>query len=385
MIPAARPHGGHGRVTLADIAAAAGVSVPTVSKVVHGRGSIAPDTRSRVEAALTRTRYAAPRRRDRSGLISLVLTHLSPWSAEIIRGAEEAAFAGDCRIVVSVVADAQASDEWLIRACTSRADGVILALNDLPTAHHAHLAELHVPVVIIDSVGRPVPHVPSIGAANRTGGFIAGSHLTELGHRRIGTITGRPTLPCSRARLDGYRAALDRAGIRVDPALIRCGYFRFEAALRAATEMLTLDNPPTAIFAGSDLQAMGVYEAARRHHLRIPDDLSVVGFDDLEMSSWAPPPLTTVAQPLAQMATRATRMLLNFRDGTADMCGSHVELSTPLVGRASTSPPAAAYRKRRTALVPEPVPRTRSGRNVTCPVPSCRSRVTALSTPRAAR
>ncbi len=349
MIPAAGPATSPGRVTLADVAAAAGVSVPTVSKVVHGRGDVAAATRSRVEALLAEYRYAAPRRRDRPGLIDLVFTDLSPWSVEIIRGAEEAAFAEGCRIVVSVVAGARASDQWLARVSTSRTDGVILVLTDLPAEHRARLAALHVPVVIVDPVGQPDPRIPSIGAANWAGAISASDHLIELGHRRIGTITGRPALPCSQARLDGYRAALDHAGIPLDPALIYSGDFRFEAALKAATDMLALDDPPTAIFAGSDIQAMGVYEAARRHHLHIPEDLSVVGFDDLEMSSWVSPPLTTVVQPLAQMAAQATRMVLAFLDGTADMSSNRVELRTSLVIRASTSPPGARSHKRRTA------------------------------------
>src|SRR6185437_16139798 len=108
------------------------------------------------------------------------------------------------------------------------------------------------------------------------------------------------------------------------------GDFRFEAALDAATDMLALDEPPTAIFAGSDIQAMGVYEAARRHHLQIPDDLSVVGFDDLEMSSWVSPPLTTVVQPLAQMASLATRTLVDMLNGRADAASTRVELTTSL-------------------------------------------------------
>jgi len=311
--------------------------------VVHGRGDVAVGTRSRVEALLAEYKYAAPRRRDRPGLIDLVFTDLSPWAVEIIRGAEEAAFNEGCRIAVSVVAGETASGEWLARLSAGRAtDGVILVLTDLPPAHRARLAALHVPVVIVDPVGQPDPRIPSIGAANWAGGFSASEHLIELGHRRIGTITGRPSLPCSQARLDGYRAALEQAGIPLDPALVYSGDFRFEAALDAATDMLALDDPPTAIFAGSDIQAMGVYEAARRHQLRIPDDLSVVGFDDLEMSSWVSPPLTTVIQPLAQMAAQATRMVLAIAEGTADRFSNRVELRTCLVIRASTAPPGAA-------------------------------------------
>jgi len=191
-------------------------------------------------------------------------------------------------------------------------------------------------VVIVDPVGQPDPRIPSIGAANWAGGLMATEHLIELGHRRIGTITGRPSLLCSQARVHGYRAGLEHAGIEVDPALIRMGDFQFDSALAAATSMLSRPGRPTAIFAGNDFEAMGVYEAARLHHLKIPDDLSVVGFDDLEMSAWVSPPLTTVAQPLAQMAATATRMVLLPAPGEG---GNRMELATSLVVRSSTAPP----------------------------------------------
>ncbi len=198
---------------------------------------------------------------------------------------------------------------------------------------------MHMPVVIVDPVGQPDPRIPSIGATNWAGGLMATEHLIEIGHRRIGTITGRPSLLCSQARLDGYRAALERAGIPADPALVYSGDFLFHGALVAATGMLDLADPPTAIFAGSDMQAMGVYEAARQHRRRIPDDLSVVGFDDLPMSGWVSPPLTTIIQPLAQMAAMATRTVLALLDGRADTSSNRVELTTSLVVRASTAPP----------------------------------------------
>jgi LacI family transcriptional regulator len=333
------PKGNRGRVTLAEIAAAAGVSVPTVSKVLHGHADIAATTRSRVEALLADYKYAAPRRAGRPCLIDLVFADLSPWAVEIIRGAQEAAAAAGCRVAVSVVSGEPDTQEWLARLSTSRTDGVILVLTELSPAYRARLAAMQLPVVIVDPVGQPDPRIPSIGAANWAGGLIATEHLIEIGHRRIATITGRPSLLCSQARLDGYRAALERAGIPADPALVYSGDFHFEAALAAATDMLELADPPTAIFAGSDMQAMGVYEAARLHNMRIPDDLSVVGFDDLPMSGWVSPPLTTIVQPLAQMAAMATRTVLALLDGSMDTSNNRVELTTSLVIRSSTAPP----------------------------------------------
>ncbi len=322
------------RVTLADVAAAAGVSVPTVSKVVRGRADVAAATRSRVEALLAEFNYATPRR---PGLINLVFAdELNPWAVEIISGAEKEAFAGGHRVAVSVLDGEASASQWLARLSASRVDGVILVLTELSAAHRRQLATLHVPVVIVGPVGQPDPRIPSVGAANWAGGLLATEHLLELGHRRIGTVTGRPSLLCSQARVDGYRAALEHAGRPADPALIRTGDFTFDTALTAAGRMLSLADPPTAIFAGNDIEAMGVYEAARRHQLRIPHDLSVVGFDDLPMSGWVSPPLTTVAQPLAQMAAMATRLLLRT---AADEPSKRIELATSLVVRSSTAPP----------------------------------------------
>jgi len=191
----------------------------------------------------------------------------------------------------------------------------------------------------VDPVGQPDPEVLSIGAANWAGGMAATEHLLELGHQRIGTITGSPTVLCSQARLDGYRAALERAGIAVDPGLIATGDFHYASALAAASAMLARPDRPTAIFAASDVQAMGVYEAARQLGLKLPADLSVVGFDDVALAQWASPPLTTVRQPLAEMAAMATRTLL----GT-DPAGfqNRVELATSLVVRSSTTAPTGS-------------------------------------------
>lgn len=326
------------KVRLAEVAAAAGVSVPTVSKVVHGRTDVAADTRSLVEAALAECRYAAPRRTVQGpGLIDLVFTGpLNPWAIEIINGAVKAAAAAGHRITVSILDGEAASDEWLARASASRTNGIILGLAELPSAYRTRLAALNVPMVIVDPVGQPDPHVPSVGAANWAGGYTATEYLIKLGHRRIGTITGRPALPCSQARVHGYRAALEHAGLSADATLVCIGDFTYEAALTAATRMLGLANPPTAIFAGNDFEAMGVYEAARRRGLRIPEDLSVVGFDDLQMSAWVAPPLTTVAQPLAEMAATAVEMVLR---SAPDEVGNRVELATSLVIRSSTAPP----------------------------------------------
>lgn len=335
--------------TMAEVAAAAGVSIPTVSKVLNGRADVAPQTRERVGRLLNELGYVPqPRLRRRAGVIDLVLTEFSEWATEVVRGAEEAALASGSRIAVTALRGEVAEQLWWRSLVASRTDGVVLALADLAPLRRDHLAALRVPIVVIEPASAPDPRVSSVSAANWAGGLRATEYLLELGHRRIGTITGRRGLECSRARLDGYTTALRRAGIAVDPALVAVGDFHYQSALDAAAAILSLADPPTAIFAASDVQAMGVYEAARRRGLRIPEDLSVVGFDDVPMAALACPPLTTLHQPLAEMAALAVRRLVG--DGAAPL-SRRVELDTNLVVRASTAPPparAAAAEQRRT-------------------------------------
>lgn len=185
--------------------------------------------------------------------------------------------------------------------------------------------------------------MPAIGATNWQGGLAATRHLLELGHRRIGVIGGPDGIMCSRARIDGYRAALETAGIRYDPALIRGGDFHHEAYYTKGLELLRLPDRPTAVFTGNDLQALGLYEAARELGLRIPRDLSVVGFDDLPLARWISPPLTTVRQPLTEMAEAAARLVLDLSRGRQPST-LRVDLATRLVERASSAAPPCGRR-----------------------------------------
>jgi LacI family transcriptional regulator len=166
----------------------------------------------------------------------------------------------------------------------------------------------------------------------------ATEHLLALGHRRIGFIEGPSRLLCSRARLDGYRAALEAAGVGVDRQLVREGDFYHESGFAGGAALLDLADPPTAIFASSDQMAFGVYEAVRRRGLRVPDDVSVVGFDDLPEVRWSSPPLTTVRQPLTEMGRLAARTVLRLAEGEG-VESAGVELATDLVVRESTARP----------------------------------------------
>ncbi|MET8155448.1 LacI family DNA-binding transcriptional regulator [Sphaerisporangium sp. NPDC005289] len=335
------------RVTVADIAAEAGVSRATVSKVLNGRSDVAPSTRAQIEAMLTargyvpttRTKRAVPAVR-RAGLIEMLFHDAgTPWAAEMIRGAEEAARAARAAIVVSVPDGGPGRGrQWLEDIAGRAPRGIILALSELPAADHKRIVRLGVPAILVDPVGDGESDLPSIGAGNWGGGLAATRHLIDLGHRRIGLITGPMRFLCSQARLAGYRAALERAGIPADEGLIEHGDFHYASGLRLTLSLLDRPGPPTAVFAANDEQALGVYAAIQQRGLRVPDDLSVVGFDDVPMSQWVTPPLTTVRQPIAELGALAVRTLLAHQDGSGVPEG-RVELSTKLVVRASTAPP----------------------------------------------
>ncbi|EEP70151.1 LacI family transcriptional regulator [Micromonospora sp. ATCC 39149] len=332
------------RATLADIAQAAGVSIPTVSKVLNGRPDVAAATRHRVQTLLDARGYTARgtgRPAARAGLIDLVLRDLgSPWAMQIIDGVEELAYQVGFGVVVSAVHGrhrTRPDRRWTEQLAARRCDGVLLVLSDISPAQRGQLEELGIPVVIIDPAGQPPADIPSVGATNWAGGRAATEHLLDLGHRRIAAIGGPPTVPCSRARVDGYRAAMDAAGQRIPAGHVRTGDFLAPSGYRETHALLDLARPPTAIFACSDEMALGAYEALYERGLRAPDDMSVVGFDDLDAARWAVPPLTTVRQPLTEMAAMATRMLLSLVNGE-ELASDRIELATSLVVRQSTRP-----------------------------------------------
>ncbi|MFC0006400.1 LacI family DNA-binding transcriptional regulator [Micromonospora siamensis] len=331
------------RVTITAIAREAGVSVPTVSRVLNGRSDVAPGTRERVEELLRHHGYQrrSARTVTRAELVDLVFNDLdSPWAVEIIRGVEDVGHNAGVGTVVSAIHSRSTSTrQWLQNLRARASDGVILVTSDVTQPLHAQLRRLNVPVVVVDPAGAPATDVPTVGATNWAGGIAATQHLLELGHRRIGFVAGPTHLLCSRARLDGYRAALEGAGVPLDDRLVRPGDFYHASGFAAGTALLDLAEPPTAIFAASDQMAFGVYEAIRRHGSRVADDVSVVGFDDLPEARWASPPLTTVRQPLVEMGRLAARTVLRLARGE-QIESPRVELATELVVRDSSAVPS---------------------------------------------
>jgi LacI family xylobiose transport system transcriptional regulator len=258
---------------------------------------------------------------------------------ELIRGVENVAKRTNATVALTESGTRQApGPEWIAGVLRRRPLGVLLVFSTVPEDVKRQLRSRAIPFVIVDPAGDPDPDVPSVGSANWAGGLAATRHLTDQGHRRVAIITGPPDLMCSLARLDGYRSALTMAGLDVDPELVRFGDFHVQGGYDHALELLRRPDRPTAVFAGSDLQALGVLEAARVLGLSVPGQLSVVGYDDVSLAQWSSPPLTTVQQPLQRMAEEAARMLLRPPDPRK--AAQRIELATHLVIRQSTAPPA---------------------------------------------
>lgn len=331
------------RVTLAHIADESGVSLSTISKVLNGRPDVSADTRNRIEAMLDARGYLrrGTGTATSSHLIELVFHELeSAWSMEIIRGVEDIAAAHGMSVVLTQSGSRHSpAPEWVEGVLSRRPVGVVLVFSDLPPEYRAMLRSRAIPFVIIDPAGDPSPEVPSVGSANWSGGLMATRHLIELGHRRIAAITGPEDMMCSHARIDGFRSAMTAAGLPIRADWIRFGDFHTAGGHEHGRALLDGDDRPTAIFAGSDLQALGVLEAVRALGMRVPDDLSVVGYDDIPLAKWVSPRLTTIRQPLKRMAEEATKLVLQMAAAPLENV-PRMDLATSLIVRESTAPPA---------------------------------------------
>lgn len=329
------------RSTLVGIAAEAGVSVSAVSKVLNGRTDVAAGTRERIAALLRQHGYQVASRLGFGVVDLLIATLNSPWAEELLRGTVEAAAESGTSVVVTTVASPAEFTDWLDHAAARGTDGALCVLHLPGSQQLQRLAAARIPLVVIDPPEEPGDEIMSVGTTNWQGSLTATRHLIELGHRRIAVICGPEGLWSSQARLDGYRAAMRAARLSPAEDLIRRDLFTVEGGRRQGRDLLALDRLPTAIVAGSDAQAFGVLQAMGERGLRAPGDVSVVGFDDVPVASWATPALTTVRQPLAAMAASAFRML-RADPATAEGEPRHIELATALIVRDSTGPPRPA-------------------------------------------
>ncbi len=334
------------RATIAEIAAEAGVSIPTVSRVLNQRPDVSAETRERVLRVIAAKGYVSNRvpqstKAAEAKLIELVITTPldSEYYLEIMRGVDEALNQTGRRLVLCTMHnDPRLVHDWKENLTRRSPEGVLLIAIREPFDYITTLQSAGIPFVAIDDSMALQPEIPSVGATNWGGGLAATEYLLSLGHSRIAAISGIPVHLTSKARLAGYRSALEAAGITPNPALIRQGDFHHSSGYRETTALLALSKPPTAIIASCDIQATGVYRALQEHGLRVPEDVSVVGFDDIPTAEWMSPPLTTIHQPLRKMGLMAVELLLQQLAGEP-LTSSRVELATSLVIRQSCAPP----------------------------------------------
>lgn len=336
-------------VTIEDVARAAKVSDATVSRVFNNNVHVSEKTRERVLKAAARLGYVMNQQARRlaggkSHVVGLLVRDLSTgYIGEIIRGAGDELAEADYDLMLHTMHRRKMDEAQHVAALVrGLADGLLLILPRNPGAYLESLRQRNFPHVLIDHQGisdGSSDGSPSVGATNRRGACDATRYLIELGHQRIGFITGTLDLGCARDRLHGYKAALTRARIKFDPELVRQGDFHQPEGYLHAKALLSLPQPPTAIFASNDVMAFGAMEAARERGLNIPGDVSVIGFDDIPQAMNVHPALTTVRQPLAHMGQAAARMLL-ARIANPRLPAECIELPTELIVRGSCAAPA---------------------------------------------
>lgn len=326
--------------TIKQVAALAGVSIKTVSRVINEAGYVSEDTRRRVTRAIERLNYrpnalARGLVTRRSRTIGLVIADIiNPFFPPLVRAVEDAAAAKGYNVILCDT-DEDATRE---RAVTSvllekQVDGLILCASRVPTGYLRILASEGLPLVLIN---RPLDHpgAAAVVVDGEAGGYRATLHLLDLGHRRVAYLAGPAASYSHRGRLRGYRRALAERGIAFDPDLVAGGVTSIAAGRDATAALLARVPPPSAIFAFDDLMAIGAMEELRRRGMRVPEDVAVVGFDDIDLAAFVDPPLTTVAQPKAEMGRLATDRLLDM-----------IETGRPPKNRIVTLTPALVVRR----------------------------------------
>ncbi|GAA3937956.1 LacI family DNA-binding transcriptional regulator [Microbacterium soli] len=331
------------RVTLADVAAAARVSPATASRALRGRGDLSTATRERVRraaAALGYVRAGETRGRPRGGagrVIDLVFgTFHDPYTDEVVAGARTTAAALHHDLVLTTDRP-DAEDDWPCRIRSRGTAGVIAGLMTPTAAQVAVLEEASIPIVLLDPPSEVRASLPSIRTTDHAGGAAAAEHLVERGAQRFVLIGGAPAYRFGRARVAGFSAALRRLAPTAPLAHVD-GDWGAGGAERACARALRAVGGQglIGVFACNDEMAAGAYRAIAAAGLSVPQDVLVVGFDDVRGARWLHPPLTTVRQPIREMGAAAVRILVRAIEGE-DVAGEVVELPTALVPRGSTA------------------------------------------------
>ncbi len=328
-------------VTIQDVAKTAGVSVSTVSRVLNGRVDVASDTQDRIRSVIDDMGYttnlaARSMRSFKKNMVGLIMPDIAyPFAIEVMKGVNRAIAESEFDLLVYTTGDVRKSgrasheQKYVSLLSNSITDGVII----VAPVTGEFLTDA--PIVSIDPLMSD-PDYPSVHATNYQGAMDAMEYLLGLGHKRIGFISGRAELESSNRRLKGYRDALEKAGLSIDEKLIAAGDYTTETGAECARELLSLDRRPTAIFASNDQAAMGVFQVAQELGLRIPQDLSVIGFDNIMESKYMK--LTTVDQFISEMGFVATQILIKLINGES-LTEQTYQMKTRLVIRNSCDVP----------------------------------------------
>ncbi|MGL5700091.1 MAG: DNA-binding transcriptional regulator CytR [Kluyvera sp.] len=328
--------------TMKDVALQANVSTATVSRALMNPEKVSQATRNRVEQAALEVGYLPQmqgrnmKRNESRTILVIVPDICDPFFSEVIRGIEVTAAAQGYLVLIGDCAHQNQQEKTFIDLIiTKQIDGMLLLGSRLP--FDASIEEQrNLPSMVMANEFAPELGLPTVHIDNLTASFDAVSYLHELGHQCIGCIAGPEEMPLCHYRLQGYVQALRRSGITVDPHYIARGNFTFEAGANALEQLLALPKPPTAVFCHSDIMALGALSYAKRQGLKVPEDLSIIGFDNISLAEFCDPPLTTVSQPRFDIGREAMLLLLNQLSGQFVDSGSRL-LDCELIVRGSTS------------------------------------------------
>ena len=336
----------HKATTIIDVAKAAEVSVSTVSRVMNDYPHVRSELRLRVQKAMEELDFVPNRQArrlvgSRSGVIGLMVHALgTEYIAQVTRGIDEALFTADYDLMLYTTHRHPEKEISIARSiATGLADGLLIVVPSVGDAYLDTLRSAEFPHVLVD-VDTDDHKSWSVGSANWQGAYDATTYLLGLNHRRIGMITDQPGLSVSERRLEGYKAALKTHGVDFDPALIQRDNYMSPYTGRLVEALLALDDPPTAFFTTGDAAALQVMETLRLKNIRVPQDISVVGFDDISQASTVSPSLTTVCHPMYEMGKVAVEILLEQIEQPG-LPPKHIQLETGLIIRESCSPRSA--------------------------------------------
>lgn len=329
------------RPTINDIATKAGLSKASVSRALNGKQDVDPETRQRIFKIAAQMGYvpsatARALSNGRSNCLGLLVPSLTwPWILEVLRGVAEEIERSGYSLMLYTTANGEDSERAFMSQVlpAGAVDGLALVIPPGMFEYIGELAKRGMPVVVIDDRGHH-PEFPTVATTNFEGGRSATQHLIDLGRRRIAMLNGQLEFGCNIDRLEGYKSALEKASLAFEGRHTMTGYFTEESGSSGITRILEADPSIDAVFAANDLMAFGAMRALRMAGRRIPDDVAVVGFDDIPASAITHPPLTSVHQPLYEMGRTAAGMVMAAVRG--ESIQDRVELPTSLVIRAST-------------------------------------------------